>query len=249
MPSGAKKRKAAKKKQEQASSTQINLKSNNNHDEDAIRIKKEHEVDTDERIEITDSSHDHDKSSNSSSSNSSSSSSSSDDESQEVKKKKDDKKETGGDDSVSLVISVPDQPIPVAGDAPFMGSSANAIVENTGLIDSTAANDPNSEKMIEILSVGGTMVSKETPPLPKPNETAVEVSSGTDSDVKENEGEAASSSLLESNDVPQGSRESEVVISHEEEEEAPVRPTHGVAQRTSWLSCCGLFDAMTGSGR
>jgi len=210
-------------------------------DDDAVRIRKEHEVDTDERIEITDSSHDHDKSSNSSSSNSSSSSSSSDDESQEVKKKK--------DDSVSQVISVPDQPIPVAGDAPFLGSSANAIVENTGLIDSTAANDPNSEKMIEILSVGGTMVSNETPPLPKPNETAPEVSSGTDSDVKENEGGEASSSLLESNDVPQGSRESEVVISHEEEEVAPVRPTHGVAQRTSWLSCCGLFDAMSGSSR
>uniref|UniRef100_A0A1J3IN44 Uncharacterized protein n=1 Tax=Noccaea caerulescens TaxID=107243 RepID=A0A1J3IN44_NOCCA len=232
MPSGAKKRKAAKKKQEQASSTQINLKSNNHEsrsqDDDAARIKKEHEVDTDERIEITDSSHDHDKSSgSSSSSNSSSSSSSSDDESREVKKK---------DDSVSQVISVPDQPIPVAGDAPFMGSSANVIIEDTGLIDSTAANDPSSEKMIEILSVGGTMVSNETP-LPKPNETSAQVSSGTDSDVKE-----ASSSLLESNDVPQGSRESEVVISHEEEEAAPVRPTHGVAQRTSWLSCCGLFD-------
>ncbi|CAA7042868.1 unnamed protein product [Microthlaspi erraticum] len=124
----------------------------------------------------------------------------------------------------------------------------DANKETGGLIDSTAANDPNSEKMIEILSVGGTMVSNEPPPLPKPTETALDVSSGTDSDVKENEGEAASSSLLESNDVPQGSRESEVVISHEEEEEAPVR-THGVAQRTSWLSCCGLFDAMTGSGR
>lgn len=169
-------------------------------DDDGVRIKKEHEVDTDERIEITDSSHDHDKSSSTtSSSNGSSSSSSSDDESREVKKK---------DDSVSQVISVPDQPVPVAGDAPFMGSSANVIIEDTGLID------PNSEKMIEILSVGGTMVSNETP-LPKPNETTAQVSSGsgTDSDVKE-----ASSSLLESNDVPQGSRESEVVISHEEEE-------------------------------
>ncbi|WZY75106.1 hypothetical protein YC2023_021490 [Brassica napus] len=51
----------------------------------------------------------------------------------------------------------------------------------------------------------------------------------------------------ESKSVPEGSKESEVVISHVEE--APLRPTHGVAQRTSWLSCCGLFDVMTGSSR
>ncbi|CAN6840024.1 unnamed protein product, partial [Brassica oleracea] len=25
--------------------------------------------------------------------------------------------------------------------------------------------------------------------------------------------------------------------------QAPLRPTHGVAQRTSWLSCCGNNDA------
>lgn len=189
-------------------------------DDDAVRIKKEHEVDTDERIEITDSSHDHDKSSSTSrSSNSSSSNSSSSSD--------DDNKETGDDDSVSQVIPVPDQPIPVAGDAPFMGSSANVIIEDTGLIDSAAANDPNSEKLIEILSVGGAMVSNETPSLPKPNETTAQVSSGTDSDVKE-----APSSLLESNDVPQGSRESEVVISHEEEEEVI-------------FNCFGLFHILS----
>ncbi|CAL9225885.1 unnamed protein product [Arabidopsis halleri] len=278
MPSGAKKRKAAKKKQEeeqQASSTLINLKSNN-HDsrsqgddgvgsqenykksgfteEDAVRIEK----DTDERIEITDSSHDHDKSSSSSSSSSSGSSSSSDDESREVKKI-DDNKEIG--DSVSEVItvsSVPIQPVPIAGDAPFMGCTANAIVENTGLMDSTVPSDPNSGELVEISHVD-TIISNEADEnsLPKPSEVAAEValasdeirqasSGATDSDVKENEGRT--SPLPESSGVPEGNRESEVVISHEEE--APVLiPTHGIAQRTSWFSCCGLFDVATGSSR
>ncbi|KAL1200676.1 hypothetical protein V5N11_019859 [Cardamine amara subsp. amara] len=264
MPPGAKKRKAAKKKQEeQASSTQINLKSNN-HDSrsqgekesnDAVRIEK----DTDERIEITDSSHDHDKSSSSSSSSNSSSSSSSDDESKEVKKIDDgDDKETG--DSVSEVItvsSVPDQPLPIAGDAPFMGATANVIVENTGLMESAMASDIKSGEHIEVSHVE-TIISNEADekPLPKPTEIAAEVSlasdenrqpssSATYTDVKENEGKT--SPLAESNGVPEGSRESEVVISHEEE--APVRPTHGIAQRTSWFSCCGLFDVVTGSSR
>ncbi|CAF2234112.1 unnamed protein product [Brassica napus] len=224
MPSGAKKRKAAKKKQEQASST---LKPNNNHagttEEEAVRLVK----DTDERIEITDSSHDHDKSSSSRSSGSGSSSSSSDDESQEVKREDGDKVET------QVITPVPSQPVPVAGDAPFIiGSTANAIVENTGLMDSTTPSDINTENIVEISSVDSVLS----------NEPAAEVSLASD-EVKQ-----ASSSKKESKCVPEGSKESEVVISHEEEE-APVRPTHGVAQRTSWLSCCGLFDVMTGSSR
>lgn len=223
MPSGAKKRKAAKKKQEQASST---LKPNNNHgttEEEAVRLVK----DTDERIEITDSSHDHDKSSSSRSSGSGSSSSSSDDESQEVKREDGDKVET------QVITPVPSQPVPVAGDAPFIiGSTANAIVENTGLVDSTMPSDINTENIVEISSVDSVLS----------NEPAAEVSLASD-EVKQ-----ASSSKKESKCVPEGSKESEVVISHEEEE-APVRPIHGVAQRTSWLSCCGLFDVMTGSGR
>ncbi|KAG5389442.1 hypothetical protein BRARA_H00905 [Brassica rapa] len=223
MPSGAKKRKAAKKKQEQASST---LKPNNNHgttEEEAVRLVK----DTDERIEITDSSHDHDKSSSSRSSGSGSSSSSSDDESQEVKREDGDKVET------QVITPVPSQPVPVAGDAPFIiGSTANAIVENTGLMDSTTPSDPNTENIVEISSVDSVLS----------NEPAAEVSLASD------ESEQASSSKKESKCVPEGSKESEVVISHEEEE-APVRPIHGVAQRTSWLSCCGLFDVMTRSSR
>ncbi|XP_010449506.1 PREDICTED: uncharacterized protein LOC104731728 isoform X2 [Camelina sativa] len=227
-------------------SSQKNYKKSGSTEEDAIRIEK----DTDERIEITDSSHDHDKSSSSSSSGSSSS----DDESREVKKIDDDNKETG--DSVPEVIpvsSVPVEPVPIAGDAPFMGCTANAIVENTGLLDSATPSDPNSGELVVISHVD--TLTDETP-LPKPTEIAPEVSlasdeirqasSGeTDSDVKENEGKT--SPLPESNGVPEDKRESDVVISHEEE--APVRPTHGIAQRTSWLSCCGLFDVVTGSSR
>ncbi|XP_013600314.1 PREDICTED: uncharacterized protein LOC106307799 [Brassica oleracea var. oleracea] len=224
MPSGAKKRKAAKKKQEEAFST---LKPNNNHgttEEEGVRVVKETGLDTDERIEITDSSHDHDKSSSSGGS----SSSSSDDESQEVKRKDGDKEETQ-----VIITPVPSQPVPVAGDAPFIfGSTANAIVENTGLMNSTTPSDLNTENIVEISSVDSVLS----------NEPAAEVSLASD-EVKQ-----ASSSNKESKCVPEGSKESEVVISHEEEE-APVRPTHGVAQRTSWLSCCGLFDVMTGSSR
>ncbi|ESQ55607.1 hypothetical protein EUTSA_v10025992mg [Eutrema salsugineum] len=222
-------------------SSQENYKKAGSNEEDANRIGKEPELDTDERIEITDSSHDHDKSSSSSSSSGSSSSSSSDDESREVKKKEDDKE---NDDSVSEVITVPNQPVPIAGDAPFMGSTANVIVETTGLMDSTAPSDPSPGELIEVSHVD-TEISNETP-LPKPNEITGEVSlasdelkqassSETGSDKKENEGKTLP--------LP----ESEVVISHEEE--APVLPTHGVAQRTSWLSCCGLFDVMTGSSK
>ncbi|CAH8360195.1 unnamed protein product [Eruca vesicaria subsp. sativa] len=230
MPPGAKKRKAAKKKQQQqeASSPQTNLIPTNHEsrEEDAVRVEKELGLDTDERIEITDSSRDHDKNASSSSS---SSSSSSDDESSEVKKIDDDK-ETG--ESVSEVVnvsSVPNQPIPIAGDAPFMGTTANVIVESVGLMDSTTPSDANTEKMIEI----------------KPADTMIPTKNDESSLPKPNEGET--STPLEPNNVPQGSKESEATISHEEE--ATVLPTHGVAQRTSWLSCCGLFDVVTGSSR
>ncbi|WZZ79394.1 trinucleotide repeat-containing gene 18 protein [Brassica napus] len=223
MPSGAKKRKAAKKKQEEASST---LKPNNNHgttEEEGVRVVKETGLDTDERIEITDSSHDHDKSSSSRSSGSSSSSS--DDESQEVKREDGDKEET------QVIIT----PVPVAGDAPFIiGSTANAIVENTGLMDSTTPSDPNTENIVEISSVDSVLSNE--PAAEVSDESKQASSSTTGSDKKESK-----------SGVPEGSKESEVVIFHEEE--APVRPTHGVAQRTSWLSCCGLFDVMTGSSR
>ncbi|CAN8274704.1 unnamed protein product [Cochlearia groenlandica] len=222
MPSGAKKRKAAKKKQEQASSTtHTNLKSNDS------RSKVEKESNDDEnhkkgdQIEITDSSHDHDKSSNSSrssTSSSSSSSSSSDDESKEVK------------ETVYEVVTVPDQPVPIAGDAPFIGATANEVVENT-------TSGLNSEQVIEILPVN--TFSEIT------DETRQANSGVTDTNVKENE--AKTSSLPESKAVDEGSVESGAVVSHEEE--APTLPTHGVAQRTSWFSCCGLFDVATGSTR
>ncbi|XP_048619909.1 uncharacterized protein LOC106440947 isoform X2 [Brassica napus] len=163
---------------------------------------------------------------------SSSSSSSSDDESSEVKKK-----ESG--ESVSEVVtvsSVPTQPIPIAGDAPFMESTANVIVESISLMDSTTPSDPKTELMIEITPVEA-MISTENDEssLPKPNEIKQASSSATDSDVKENERKTWT--LPESNSVPEGNSV--------HEEEAPVRPTHGVLQRTSWLSCCGLFDVVT----
>ncbi|RIA05586.1 hypothetical protein BRARA_K00104, partial [Brassica rapa] len=167
---------------------------------------------------------------------SSSSSSSSDDESSEVKKK-----ESG--ESVSEVVtvsSVPTQPIPIAGDAPFMESTANVIVESISLMDSTTPTDPKTELMIEITPVEA-MISTENDEssLPKPNEIKQASSSATDSDVKENERKTWT--LPESNSVPEGNsvHEEEVILS------APVRPTHGVLQRTSWLSCCGLFDVVT----
>ncbi|CAN7118776.1 unnamed protein product [Brassica rapa subsp. narinosa] len=203
MPPGAKKRKAAKKKQQQqeASSPQTNLIPTTNHEsreEDDVRIEKEVGLDTDERIEITDSSRDHDKNSSSSSS-----SSSSDDESSEVKK------ESGESVSEAVTVSsVPNQPIPIAGDAPFMGSTANVIVESIGLMDSTT---PPSD----------TLISNESS-LPKPNEITAQVSlasdegkqassSAADSGKEENEGETSTL-------VPEGSKESEATSSHEEED-------------------------------
>lgn len=139
-------------------------------------------MDSDDRIEITDSSHDHDKSSGSSSRGSGSSSSSSDDD--EVKGKD------------GEVITVPSQPVPVAGDAPFIGSTANAVVENTGLMDSATPSDPNTENIVEISSVDSVLS----------NEPAAEVSLASD------ERKQASSSATGSD-----RNESEVVISHEEE--------------------------------
>ncbi|XP_018477220.1 suppressor protein SRP40-like [Raphanus sativus] len=193
-------------------------------EEDSVRST---DKDSDERIEIADSSRDHDKNSTSSSS----SSSSSDDESSEVKKKK--KKESG--ESVSEAIT------------------ANVIVESIGLMDSATPSDPNTEKVIEIATVG-TVVSAENEEssLPKPNEITAEVSlasdevkqassSATTAVKKETEGKASSL-------APEVSKESDATTSSHEEE-GSVGPTHGVAERTSWLSCCGLFDVVTGSSR
>ncbi|CDY46661.1 BnaA03g48470D [Brassica napus] len=111
-----------------------------------------------------------------------------------------------------------------------MESTANVIVESISLMDSTTPSDPKTELMIEITPVEA-MISTENDEssLPKPNEIKQASSSATDSDVKENERKTWT--LPESNSV--------------HEEEAPVRPTHGVLQRTSWLSCCGLFDVVT----
>ncbi|KAF3596124.1 hypothetical protein DY000_02024290 [Brassica cretica] len=68
--------------------------------EDDVKVINETWLDTDDGVEITDSSHDHDKSSSSSNSS-----------------------------SVITVISMPSQNVPVAGDAMFMGYIANVIVE------------------------------------------------------------------------------------------------------------------------
>ncbi|CAN8325067.1 unnamed protein product [Cochlearia groenlandica] len=215
MPSGSKKRKAAKRKQQQASSTSTtNLKSNKHAtesrsqgeresndgvvnykkdgftEEDSLRIEKEPDFDTYELIEITDSSHDHD--------NSSSSSRSSDDESREVTVNDGDCKETG--DYVSQVITVssaPDQPYPLAGDAPFIGSTANVIVENSSVMDSTTHSDQNTDKIIEILHVD-TLISENVDEnsWSKPNQIIAKAA--------------------ESKCVSEDSRESEVVVYHEE---------------------------------
>ena len=165
-------------------------------EEEGVRVVKETGLDTDERIEITDSSHDHDKSSSSGGS----SSSSSDDESQEVKRKDGDKEETQ-----VIITPVPSQPVPVAGDAPFIfGSTANAIVENTGLMNSTTPSDLNTENIVEISSVDSVLSNE--PAAEVSDESKQASSSTTGSDKKESK-----------SGVPEGSKESEVVIFHEEE--------------------------------
>lgn len=154
-------------------------------EEEAPRIVKE----TDEqRIEITDSSHDHDKSSssNSSSGSGSGSSSSDDDESHEVK------------EETEVIITVPSQPVPVAGDAHFIGSTANAIVENAGLMDSTTPSDPETENIVVTSSAAEASLASD--------ESKQASSSTTGSDKKEPK-----------KCVPEGSKESQVVISHVEE--------------------------------
>ncbi|KAJ4881052.1 hypothetical protein Rs2_38107 [Raphanus sativus] len=198
MPSGAKKRKAAKKKQQQEASSTLKSINHGSTEEEAVRIVKETGLDTNEqRVEITDSSHDHDKSSSSNSSSSGSgsgSSSSDDDESHEVK------------EETEVIITVPSQPVPVAGDAPFIGSTANAIVENAGLMDSTTPSDPETENIVVTSSAAEASLASD--------ESKQASSSTTGSDKKE---------LKKC--VPEGSKESQVVISHVEED--PVRPTHG----------------------
>ena len=172
-------------------------------EEEGVRVVKETGLDTDERIEITDSSHDHDKSSSSGGS----SSSSSDDESQEVKRKDGDKEETQ-----VIITPVPSQPVPVAGDAPFIfGSTANAIVENTGLMNSTTPSDLNTENIVEISSVDSVLS----------NEPAAEVSLASD-EVKQASSSATTTAKKEtegktSAPVPEGSKESGATSSHEEE--------------------------------
>lgn len=159
-------------------------------EEEAVRIVKETGLDTNEqRVEITDSSHDHDKSSSSNSSSSGSgsgSSSSDDDESHEVK------------EETEVIITVPSQPVPVAGDAPFIGSTANAIVENAGLMDSTTPSDPETENIVVTSSAAEASLASD--------ESKQASSSTTGSDKKE---------LKKC--VPEGSKESQVVISHVEE--------------------------------
>lgn len=300
MPSGAKKRKAAKRKEQAAH--QINISSTkSNHGNDDPRSQEERESDNSvgspashdnennhtfqtneepvkeaygigeevtikiekelksENIEITDSSPD----------KSSSSSSSSDDESREIKKRED--KETG--DSAAEVISnvLSKQAISAAANAPFSGLSANVVVENTAPMDSTMPAKPNSEEQIQIenmsekasaVSAVDTVVSNEDDEksLPNVNENPAkgvsasdgntQASSGAiDSNMKESEGKIlpVSDPIPETNGVPEGVKESEVPIFHEKE--VPVRPTLGVTQRTSWFSCCGLFDVITGSSR
>ena len=85
-------------------------------------------LDTDDGVEITDLSHDHDKSSSSSNS-SSGNSIISNDESHKVQWKNSDNEIGGSVSEVITVISMPSQNVPFAGDAMFMGYIANVIVK------------------------------------------------------------------------------------------------------------------------
>ncbi|XP_010538512.1 PREDICTED: uncharacterized protein LOC104812838 isoform X2 [Tarenaya hassleriana] len=219
--------------------------------EDTIKIEKEPEPE--ESIEITDSSPEQDKNSSSSSSSTSSRShSGSDDESRETEKR--------DDTEVDEVIlkSLSKQAILVGGNAPCSVPSANTIIEDTGPVQAMVAA-PNSREHIQmenisekasVVSVVDTVVSNEDEEksLPIANENSTkDVSGAIDSDAKEDAGKTlpVSDPIPETNGVPEGLKVPEVSMSHQKE--VPVPSPLRIGQRTSWLSCCGLFDVITGS--
>ncbi|KAJ4899957.1 Uncharacterized protein Rs2_13908 [Raphanus sativus] len=124
------------------------------------------------------------------------------------------------EDSVRSTDKDSDERIEIADSSPI---TANVIVESIGLMDSATPSDPNTEKVIEIATVG-TVVSAENEEssLPKPNEITAEVSlasdevkqassSATTAVKKETEGKASSL-------APEVSKESDATTSSHEEE-------------------------------
>ncbi|KAM1347324.1 uncharacterized protein LOC126623670 [Malus sylvestris] len=274
MPSGAKKRKAAKKKKEQEThngisnppppqgSNDVNSQDNGvPRDEGAVHkvgIERELKDDSGSKDVVIE-----DAKSGKGSSNGddrSSSSSSSDEESRVVNRRR--KEDT--------YASVPEEKIHNE-DVPAGKTTSSATTESAPSVDSVKHEVSVTESTLDesaaisndVVNAGlengtetslpiGDPVSKKTKDksLPLLNDTAKASSSVVESASKENESKALPSlgtSLAQVSNDAEPIKDTEVP---EYSEKQPlVAPAPPMAQKASWLSCCGILDVITGSGR
>ncbi|KAE8699343.1 P-glycoprotein 9 isoform 1 [Hibiscus syriacus] len=221
--------------------------------DDVVAVKIERESGPKENFEstlVTIQHIEHDKSS-------SSSSSSSDDESQASEKKSKDEAYNFG--SEVTAYGNDDKPINI------MSEEFLKIVENEAArnVDSnSAAGTADVDNLVKTaVSVqeeldhatevsANKSVPDVEPGLKRIEEKLLPSSNGVSRfELRENEGKFSSSSVTsaESSTVVDKTQHSE---SHDHSEKQPVvASTPPMVQRTSVLSCCGLFDVFTGSGR
>ncbi|XWS15907.1 hypothetical protein CRYUN_Cryun34aG0042700 [Craigia yunnanensis] len=214
--------------------------------DDVIAVKIEKELEPKEDLEST---HvpiqhvEHDKSSSSSSSRSSS-----DDESQAFEKKSKEVTSYINEDKPATVMS--EEVLKVAENGTLGDVDSNSAVE-TAAVDNlvkTVAEEVNHATEISANKSVSDVVESE---LKESEEKLLPSSNGISRvELEGNEGKFFPSSgtpTAESSNIAEKTQDSGP---HDYSEKQPlVASTPPVAQRTSFLSCCGLFDVFTGSGR
>ncbi|XVF87232.1 hypothetical protein PTKIN_Ptkin18bG0102200 [Pterospermum kingtungense] len=213
--------------------------------DDVISVKIEKELGPKEDLEST-LVHvqlvEHDKSSSSSSS-----SGSSDDESQAFEKKSKEAASYTNEDKSATVMS--EEVLKVAESEALGDADSNSAVETAAvdILVKTVTQEVNpATKISENKSVTDVVESE----LNESEEKLLPSSNGTMVELEGNEGKLSPSSgapIAESSNVAEKPQNSGP---HDYPEKQPLVPsTPPVVRRTSFLSCCGLFDVFTGSGR
>ncbi|XP_022720337.1 uncharacterized protein LOC111278110 isoform X2 [Durio zibethinus] len=218
--------------------------------DDVIALKIEKELGPKEDLEST---HvpvqhvEHDKSSSSSSS-SSSSRSSSDDESQAFEKKSKEVTSYGNEDKSAMVMS--EKVLKVAENETLGDVDSNFAVETATFDNLVKTIAEEATHAIEI-SANKSESDLAESGLNESGEKLLPSSNGISRvELEENEGKVFPSSgtaIAESSNVAEKTQDSGPHIYSEKQ--PLVASTPPVVQRTSLLSCCGLFDVFTGSER
>ncbi|PON33798.1 hypothetical protein PanWU01x14_349800 [Parasponia andersonii] len=209
---------------------------------------------------------------------SSSSSSSSDDESRAIEKKQDKESNDSISDAVSYtnvvkpVESSPAEETQITENASV--GNTNPVAEISAVIEavvpaseetlSVIENAPIENSLVSDVITSGLKLSTQFPetvtsfsPLknedkiyPLSNESAKPSPSESESVSNAHEGEElppSSAHVDQSSNVTQRNKDSEIPESSENQ--PLVAPAPRVVQKSSWLSCCGIFDVITGSSR